>query len=75
MPLYEFVCRDCGVEQEHLVRGAEQPVCEKCGGKSLAKLLSAPVAHVPGGRVSGDLGGPRGESTGGGSCGAGCGCH
>jgi putative FmdB family regulatory protein len=70
MPLYEFVCRDCGVEQEHLVRGAEQPECEKCGGKSLAKLLSAPVAHVPGGQS-----GSRGESAGGGSCGAGCGCH
>jgi putative FmdB family regulatory protein len=70
MPLYEFVCRDCGREQELLVRGAETPACESCGGAALSKLLSAPVAHVPGGKAS-----PGREAGGGGSCGVGCGCH
>ena len=48
MPLYEFVCRDCEKEQELLVRGDEQPVCESCGGLQLAKLLSVPAAHLAG---------------------------
>ena len=70
MPLYEFVCRDCGREQEILIRGAETPACEACGSGTLAKLLSAPVAHVPGGQSA-----SRPEGGGSGYCGAGCGCH
>lgn len=68
MPLFEFVCRECGREQEILIRGSEKPACETCGSDALAKLLSAPIAHVPGGQSAA----PR---PGGGSCGSGCGCH
>lgn len=68
MPLYEFVCRDCGREQEILIRGSETPACEKCGGEKLAKLLSAPVAHA------GGEGAPRPGGKSGG-CGPSCGCH
>jgi putative FmdB family regulatory protein len=67
MPLYEFVCQDCRQEQEHLVRGSETPACESCGGERLARLLSAPIAHVAGQSTS--------RTKDGGSCGAGCGCH
>lgn len=70
MPLYEFVCRDCEKEQELLVRGDEQPVCESCGGLQLAKLLSVPAAHLAGEGVARPMAGPAG--CGGGS---GCGCH
>jgi putative FmdB family regulatory protein len=70
MPLFEFVCRECGQEQEILIRGSETPACEHCGGTTLAKLLSVPIAHSPGGSAAPrDVGGPRG------SCGPGCGCH
>jgi putative FmdB family regulatory protein len=68
MPLYEFVCRDCGREQEILIRGSETPACEACGSAGLAKLLSVPAAHAAGEggqRPSPDLPGP---------CGASCGC-
>ncbi|HYO24349.1 MAG TPA: zinc ribbon domain-containing protein [Lacipirellulaceae bacterium] len=68
MPLFEFVCRQCHAEQEILIRGSETPVCSQCGGEELVKLLSAPVAHVPGGQ-------PAPRQAGGGSCGSGCGCH
>jgi putative FmdB family regulatory protein len=69
MPLYEFVCRDCGREQEILIRGSETPECESCGGGKLAKLLSTPIAHVAGASA------PRPEGGSSGGCGAHCGCH
>lgn len=32
MPIYEYVCEDCGTEFEKLVRrGAEGVACPKCG--------------------------------------------
>ena len=67
MPLFDFVCRDCGREQEFLIRGGDTPQCQACGGTTLSKLLSAPIAHLNGG-------GER-PAPGGGSCGPGCGCH
>ncbi len=41
MPLFGFVCQDCEVESEILVRGSEKPACPKCGSKRLVKQLSA----------------------------------
>lgn len=70
MPIYEFLCRDCNSEQELLVRGAETPVCESCGGEKLMKLLSVPVAHAGGADASPA---PGGRPAGG--CGGGCACH
>ena len=40
MPLFAFACKSCGREEEVLVRGAEQPVCQACGSKKLEKLAS-----------------------------------
>ncbi len=45
MPIYEYVCRDCNVEFEALIRSDELPICESCGSGSLDKLLSVPAAH------------------------------
>ncbi|MCA9258013.1 MAG: hypothetical protein KDA61_02380 [Planctomycetales bacterium] len=72
MPLYEFLCRDCEVEQELLVRGEEQPVCEKCGSKQLVKLLSVCASPASNSAGNSPDSGPMG---GGGGCGMGCGCH
>jgi len=50
MPIYEYVCRDCGDQFEWLVRTGEAPTCPSCGRSELAKQLSVPAAHVAGAR-------------------------
>jgi putative FmdB family regulatory protein len=40
MPIYEYHCRSCERDFETLVRGAEQPVCDRCEGTDLEKKLS-----------------------------------
>lgn len=43
MPLYEYLCADCGKSFELLILGnAEKPICTACGSDRLKKLLSAP---------------------------------
>lgn len=41
MPIYDFVCRQCGEEFEALVMGRDTPACPKCQGRDLQKQLSA----------------------------------
>ncbi|WP_353740593.1 FmdB family zinc ribbon protein [Desulfoferrobacter suflitae] len=42
MPIYEYVCLDCGNVAEHLVfADGETLSCPNCQGKKLKKLLSA----------------------------------
>ena len=42
MPLFDYLCMDCGETSEVLVQGTERPpACIKCGGGHLKKLLSA----------------------------------
>ncbi|MDD4998085.1 MAG: zinc ribbon domain-containing protein [Syntrophales bacterium] len=42
MPIFEFLCADCGAMSEVLVASShESPVCKACGGANLKKLLSA----------------------------------
>jgi putative FmdB family regulatory protein len=42
MPLFEYLCQDCGKLSEILVTSsATQPKCQACGSASLKKLLSA----------------------------------
>jgi putative FmdB family regulatory protein len=48
MPLYEYNCLDCERDFELLVRSGEEPHCPECEGTRLAKLLSAPAAHIGG---------------------------
>ncbi len=45
MPIYEYVCRDCGERLELLVRSDGRPKCSKCGSRKLEKQLSVPAAH------------------------------
>ncbi len=41
MPLYGYVCRDCGGAFEVLVRGGEDVSCTKCGSLALTRQVSA----------------------------------
>lgn len=42
MPLFDYLCLDCGQLSEFLISGSdEQPKCSKCGSQKLKKLLSA----------------------------------
>lgn len=43
MPIFDFICTDCGHQFEKLVRGAEaKQECPKCGA-SANKQVSAPA--------------------------------
>lgn len=42
MPIFDFVCSDCGQQFEALVRGSQTPVCSACGSEKLEKQLSLP---------------------------------
>jgi putative FmdB family regulatory protein len=43
MPLFEFLCVECGATSEVLVASSdESPTCKACGSMNLKKLLSAP---------------------------------
>jgi putative FmdB family regulatory protein len=44
MPIYDFVCSECQLEFEALVRAADTPVCPECGSAKVKKLLSLPAA-------------------------------
>lgn len=45
MPVYEYVCEGCGSQVELLLRTmTEKPLCPRCGGEDLEKLLSVPSA-------------------------------
>lgn len=48
MPIYEYVCRECGHQFEELVRGKEKPKCPACGRGKLSQQLSVTAAHTAG---------------------------
>lgn len=42
MPLYEYLCQDCGqVSEVLLLSSKDVPQCGSCGGSKLEKLISA----------------------------------
>jgi putative FmdB family regulatory protein len=42
MPLYDYICEDCGGQSELLVFSQSDPLqCKECGSSNLKKLLSA----------------------------------
>jgi putative FmdB family regulatory protein len=42
MPLFTYLCADCGTESEMLIMSASaKPTCPSCGGQKLEKLASA----------------------------------
>ncbi len=49
MPIYEYVCDDCGTKFEKLVRQAENvPVCPQCGQAHLTTAFSTFATHSNG---------------------------
>ncbi|PPE72216.1 zinc ribbon domain-containing protein [Solimonas fluminis] len=51
MPIYEYVCQDCGVETEIMQRISDAPetVCPSCGKSALTKVVSAAGFRLSGG--------------------------
>ncbi len=52
MPIYEYLCQDCGNKFEKLVRRASdagEVECPSCGQKHLKQELSVFAAHANGG--------------------------
>lgn len=43
MPIYEYICRSCGLEKEHLQKMSDAPIaqCPDCGSHEYIKLVSA----------------------------------
>jgi putative FmdB family regulatory protein len=49
MPIFEYVCDDCGTKFERLVRGNQAPdKCPQCGQSHLTTALSTFAAHANG---------------------------
>ena len=51
MPIYEYVCRDCGEELEQLQRLSDDPLtdCPACGHSTLKRKISAAGFRLAGG--------------------------
>ncbi|HEY2108479.1 MAG TPA: FmdB family zinc ribbon protein [Candidatus Acidoferrales bacterium] len=75
MPIYEYVCDDCGANYERIVLNQKQRItCPKCeSAKHTIKLsvFAAPAngAKTNGGPMSGAMPGGGGSCCGGGGCG------
>lgn len=48
MPIYEYLCDDCGSKFEKLVRNGDQVSCPSCGETHLQQQLSTFAAHANG---------------------------
>jgi len=49
MPIYEYRCRSCELEFQHLImkKGEEEDLlCPKCGGRRIHRLISRVVYHT-----------------------------
>jgi len=51
MPIYEYICRECGYKFEQLVasmRNRTLPLCPKCQGRAKRQVSSVFAAHSRG---------------------------
>lgn len=56
MPIYEFICEDCGTKFEKLVRRTQDsPACPQCGQAHLTTALSTFATYSNGKAKSADL--------------------
>ena len=73
MPLFDFLCLDCGRVSEVLLIGSgEEPLCPACGSSHLKRMLSAPSSLS--GVAQHSLPGPREMACCGSAPGQGAGC-
>ena len=42
MPIFDFVCKDCGHEYEDFVMRDHRSICHKCGSSRTVKQVAAP---------------------------------
>ncbi len=81
MPIYEYMCRECGTRNEFLegvTREKVDKVCSECGSSDLHKLVSIAAFTVAGGHSSAEGAcacGGEGHGREGGCCGGDCGCN
>jgi putative FmdB family regulatory protein len=72
MPIYEYVCGDCGEHFEALrpMKDADAPIgCRRCESRRTERALSVFYAQSSGRTVAGTSGGGCGSCSGG-SCGS-----
>ena len=76
MPIYEYICKDCGNEFEQLVSRSDSEIsCSKCGSGNLEKQFSVfGTASASSGPTCPAAGNCPAES-GGCGCHGKCGCH
>jgi putative FmdB family regulatory protein len=73
MPLFDFLCLDCGRVSEMLLSGSsEEPGCPACGSQYLKRMLSAPSSLS--GVAQHSLPGPKDTACCGSAPGQGAGC-
>ena len=50
MPIYEFVCQECGNEFERIQSWSDSstPVCTVCAGSNVVRRISPPAIHFKG---------------------------
>lgn len=72
MPIFEYLCQDCGREFEAFVTADRKAACPGCHGANLGKLLSRPGMVGAGERVSSS---PEPSFGGCGGGGASCACR
>ena len=58
MPLFEFVCRECGHRFETLVLGTRVATCPACASTMLEKLVSSFATRASNTRHSGGRASP-----------------
>lgn len=45
MPIYEFICDECGAEFEELVRNGDKPKCDACSSREVRRIFSKFAVH------------------------------
>ncbi len=50
MPIYEFVCEECGHEFERIMSfsATETPACTNCGAEQVSRRVGRPAIHFKG---------------------------
>ena len=72
MPIYEYVCDDCGERYERIVMSKNMAIaCPECASARHTIQLSVFAAPANGSKSSSS----STSNSGGGCCGGGCGCH